>query len=95
MYDTDSVPDHIKEELEQVAHKMGQALSLIIQDTPANLVIGALNYIHAATILHLVTEDEEELKKAALNCGVGIYRNLEWMLLQKGIIKEPWTKNEE
>ena len=94
MYENKDVPDHIREELELVAKKMSIALAPIMQETPANLILGAINYVHASIILFLIEEKEEALKSAALNCGVGIYINLEWLLLHKGIITEPWTKDE-
>jgi hypothetical protein len=36
-----------------------------------------MNWIHASLILTLVTEEPEEIKKAAKNCSIGLIKNIE------------------
>jgi hypothetical protein len=77
LHNTNNVPDHIIEETEKTCQKMIKNLGPILNSTNPNIFLSAMNWIHASLILTLVTEEPEEIKKAAKNCSIGLIKNIE------------------
>jgi hypothetical protein len=80
MYNAKDVPDHLVQEVTALAVKMGIELQLLCKDIPPNLILSALNFTHAAMIKSLVSDDPEELKRAAETEAVTLLKNVEFLL---------------
>ena len=72
----ENVPDHILEEMQILAMKIGEALGPLIEESEPNIALGALNWVHASLIKRLVSDDPEEIDKAAKITAVSLMKNI-------------------
>jgi hypothetical protein len=79
MYDTKDVPDHIDEEVTALAVKIGIEISNLIKDKDTNLILSALNFVHAAMIKNIISDDPDELEKAAYIEALTLIKNIEFL----------------
>jgi len=63
-YKIEDVPDHVIEEVNSLSEKLYKALIPYIKTAHPNVALAAFNFIHAAMIKHLISDDEEEIQKA-------------------------------
>ena len=73
----DKVPDHLIEEINQLAVKMGEALFPLFNHQNPNITMAAMNYVHAALINQLITDDPVEKVKAAKLTALALMRNIQ------------------
>lgn len=90
----EELPDYLVNETRTLTEKMEQALLPLIGNADPNVVLGALNSIHATMIRHLVVDNPEELQKAAKLEALSFLKNVE--LLSQGTSSEfSWDKKKE
>lgn len=73
----ENVPDHILQEMQVLAMKMGEVLHSWIDESEPNIALGALNWVHARVLKRLVSNDPEEIDKAARLTAVSLIKNIE------------------
>jgi hypothetical protein len=78
MHDLSDVPDHVIEELRQMAMSMIENLNSITKGKNANLVLGAMNWVHAAVINNVVSP--EEVEKCGLMSAQCLLKNVEMLV---------------
>jgi hypothetical protein len=76
-YPIKNVPDHITHECFEVGRAMGKLLLETFKDKDPNMFLGGLTFAYAAIIKQLVSDDPEELKKAAILYAKGLIENIE------------------
>lgn len=81
LYRTEDVPDHILEEIDIVIKKMTLSFKDACEGHDVNIVLSALNRVHAAIIVATVTENG--LVEAAKTEAIGLMKNIEHMSGQK------------
>lgn len=75
----ENVPDHILEEMQILARKMGDVLRPLVETSEPNIALGALNWVHAGIIKRLVSDDPEEIDKAAKITAISLMKNIEML----------------
>ena len=75
LYRDNEVPDHILQEVNDLMKKMGESLAVLYADHDINIIISALNRVHAATIVAAITK--EGLADAAKTEALGLIKNIE------------------
>lgn len=81
-YKKENVPDHIIEEITQLAEKMSKALFPFLIEKDPNIAMGALSYFHAASLKYLISLDPEQCRKAAKLNALGLIENMELLIKQ-------------
>jgi len=76
-YPIDGVPDHITHECVEVGAAMGKLLLETFKDKDPNMFLGGLTFAYAAMIKYLISDDPEQLKKAAILYAKGLVKNIE------------------
>jgi len=70
------MPDHVIEEITSLSTKMAHAIYPLLDCDP-NIVLGALNYLHAAMINNLVSQSD--LEKAAVLTAESLIDNVKFL----------------
>jgi hypothetical protein len=76
-YESQDIPDHIRHEIFKLSERMIQVLKPIIDMNNPNITLAAMNYVHASLVRMLVSDDEEELIKAAKLTAISLLKNIE------------------
>lgn len=79
MYDTRDVPEHLVEEMIKLAKEMLASMQSIVERSDPNVALGALNFLHAAVLNELISDDEEEQTKGALFAAKALIGNVEML----------------
>lgn len=79
MYELDQVPDHIVHEIDDFNRQLVELIFPLIENFPPNIVLASLNFIHAGVIKNLVSDNEEELRKAASIESLALIKNIEFI----------------
>lgn len=82
-YQTDRVPDHVLEEIHTLGTKMAIAFQPLIEDKSGNIVLASLNFLLASAIKHYVSDDAEQIRKAALTYAASLVKNIEMLMDMK------------
>ena len=77
-YKMENVSDHLREEFEIVLRKMLEAIVPIVAETNSNIALSALVHAFAIFFTHLISNDPEEIKKAAATCAKNFIKNVEF-----------------
>jgi hypothetical protein len=87
----ENVPDHVLQEMQEFAAKLTIHNVPLIESVSPNVALAALNWMIPVMIKHLVTNNEEELRKAAkMSCAM-LLNNMEILIKQ---MQEEGEKNE-
>lgn len=78
-YPIDGVPDHIIQECADLGIKIGMELSETLKNHHPNIILGAINFFHAAMIKRCVSEKPEELEKATRLAAIAMIKNVEYL----------------
>ncbi len=78
----ENTPDHILEEITRSCTDLVIKMLPIIESMPPNIALNAIQWANAALIKHLVTNNPEELRKAAEWAAVELINNVEKLILQ-------------
>ena len=82
MHKIENMPDHILQEMQDFAMKLTLANQPLIESVSPNIALAGLNWMLAVMVKHLVTEDPEELRKAAkMSCSM-LLNNMEILIEQ-------------
>ena len=81
MHDTKDVPDHLIHEITSLANELGISFAAITRHKDANVVLSALNFLHAAIIKELISDNPEELQKAGEVEAITLLKNVEFLRL--------------
>lgn len=65
MHKIENVPDHVLEEMHEFSYNLTQSILPVVNSVSPNVALSGLMWVHAVMIKHLVTEDPDELRKAA------------------------------
>jgi hypothetical protein len=88
MHKVEDVPDHILQEITDLSTKMLTTITPLCEDISPNLILGAINFLHASLIKNMIADDLDQQKKAvlmtarALICNLAMINNIdvkEWM----------------
>lgn len=80
MHKIENVPDHILEEMQEFATKLVLHVMPLINEASPNVALAALNWMVPLMIKHLVTENPEELRKAAKMSCCMLLNNMETLI---------------
>ena len=79
-YPIPNVPDHLTHKCAVLAMEM----SLLILDKygkkDPNIFLGAVTFLHASVIKHVIADKREELKKCAELCAIGLLKNVDFLI---------------
>jgi len=76
IHKVENLPDHIVQEVHDLSNKLGEAVYDLCIQNPSNIVLGALNWTHAAMTNHLVVETDEAIELAARQQAAALYNNI-------------------
>ena len=79
MYDTKDVPEHLVEEMVKLAKDMCAAVQPLVECHNPNIVLGALNFLHASILTTLISDNPEEQTKGVLFSAKALMRNVEML----------------
>jgi hypothetical protein len=74
------IPDHVLEEIKDVAIEMGKLIHPILHTKHPNLCLAAFAWLHAVTIRELVSDDPEQVRKCAVLECKALLSNIEFLL---------------
>ncbi len=80
MHKLENVPDHLIEEMREFAEKLGKHNIRLVEGVSPNIALAGLNWMLAAMVKHLVTNDPEELRNAAKFCCHMMLKNMEILI---------------
>jgi hypothetical protein len=78
LYNTEDVPDHVIEELKTLIMKIMTEIAPVVESVHPNLVLSAMNHINAIMIKIYISEEPDEIKKAARNLAGGFLGNVKF-----------------
>ena len=87
-YPIENVPDHLIHECGEVGREMSELLLEKFRDKDPNIFLGGITFAYAAFIKHFISDDEEQLKKAAILYATGVIKNVEFLAKINIIPKE-------
>jgi hypothetical protein len=87
-YPIENVPDHLTHECSQIGIEMGKMLMEKFKDKSPNVFLGGMGFAYAAMIKNFISDDPEQLKKAAALYALGIIKNVELLANFKIIPEE-------
>jgi len=82
-YHTDRVPDHVQEEIHVLGTKMAIAFQPLVEDKNGNIVLAALNFLMASAVKHYVSDEPEQIRKAAFTHSLALIKNIEMLVDMK------------
>ncbi len=82
MHNIESMPDHILQEMQDFSLKLIKATLPYVEETSPNIALAGLNWMLPCMIKNLVTNDPEELRKAAKMSCVMLLKNMEILIEQ-------------
>lgn len=78
IYKTEDIPDHVIEELKAHIMNIFTAITPITEGVSSNLNISAMNHVMAMMVKIYISEDPEEIKRAARNLAYGFLGNVKF-----------------
>lgn len=80
-YSIDEVPEDLTNQCKDLAIQLAQMITPILEENKnePNIIFGAITFLHAAIIKHLVSDDPEELQKATEIAAIGLLKNIEFL----------------
>jgi hypothetical protein len=82
MHKVENVPDHVLQEMQEFATNLTMSIQPIIESVSPNIALCGLNWMCAVMLKHLITNNPEELRKAAkMSCSM-ILNNMEILIAQ-------------
>jgi hypothetical protein len=78
LHKTENVPDHVIEELKSHIMKIMQAVIPVVDGVNNNLNLSAMNHIMAMMVEMYISENPEEIKRAALTLAKGFLGNVKF-----------------
>lgn len=76
MYRTEDLPDHVVQEVEDLAVKITKAIAPATHNVSPNILLGALNWVHACVANQLVIDDDKALENASSQQARALYNNI-------------------
>lgn len=76
-YKTEDTPDFIMQEIEDLTKDMAEKLKHFIEKRSGNIVLAAMNFLMAGSIKYYVSEDPEQIRKAAQNYAIALIKNVQ------------------
>ncbi len=80
MHNVENVPDHVLQEMQEFSVKLTMATVPHIESVSPNVALAGLNWMVPCMIKHLVTNDPEELRKAAKMSCIMLLKNMETLI---------------
>lgn len=90
MYDRNDVPDHVLQEMVDLAMLLLTEWKEMCKDTHSNIALGAWNFAHAVVLVEMFTDSFAH--KGAKISALNLIKNVEMLLAKKGI---PFTPVDE
>ncbi len=81
IHNAKDIPDHLLQEVQDVAAEMGKSFEKLFQSHDLNIILSAFSFVHAALVVSIV--DEQCLEEAASTGAIGLIKNIEHMSGQK------------
>lgn len=78
-YEKKEIAEELTKKCSTLAQKMALVIMEIAKGHDPNIVLGAMNFLHAATIKELVSDDPKEQSKALQSCCIGLMQNLNFL----------------
>jgi len=82
MHKIENVPDHVIQEMQDFALKLIVEMAKHIDTVQPNIALAALNWAQSVMLKHLVTNNPEELRKAAKFSCAMLLNNMETLIEQ-------------
>lgn len=79
-YPIKDVPDHLTFECQELGKLLMITLQPTLKEKAPHIVLGALTFLHAAIIKSLVSDDPEEVKKAAQITAFALLKNIDFLI---------------
>lgn len=76
-YDLKDVDPRIIKEIENLSSEITHAISPVCAGHDSNVVLAALGWVHAVIIKQLISDDPEELEKAAICYATCLMNDIE------------------
>lgn len=73
-----NVPEHVIAELQDTIRQVVDVMAPVLVNTHPNLVLSAMNHIHAIIIDKYINDEPEEKKKGALMAAKSLLKNVEF-----------------
>lgn len=80
MHKIDNLPDHVLQEMQDFATKLTLINKPHIENVSPNIALAGLNWMTAVMVKYLVTENPDELRKAAKMSALMIINNMEILI---------------
>lgn len=80
MHKIEDVPDHLLQEIIDYSEKLVSHMAPLIDSTHPNIALNAIQWANAVFIKHLITNNPEELRKAAKWAAVELLKNVEKLI---------------
>jgi len=80
MHKIENVPDHILQEMQNFSIDLAKVVLPMVQSVPPNIALCGLNWMMAAMLEYLVSEEPEELKKAAEQSCIMLLGNVDMII---------------
>ena len=87
MYDTQNIPEHIMQEMTDLAMLLLTEWQEMSKDVHSNIAMGAWNFAHAVILVEAL--QDHFIHKGAGMAALSLIKNVEMLLTQKGIPFEP------
>lgn len=82
MHNVENVPDHLLQEMQEFAVKLSMEMIPIIDSVHPNIALAGLNWAQAGMLKHLITNNPDELRKAAKMSCIMLLKNMEILIEQ-------------
>jgi len=79
-YKIEDTPDHIIEQINNSCMKLVVHMGPLIHQMAPNIALNAMQFANAIIIKNLVSDDPEELRKAAKWCAAELLKNVEALI---------------
>ncbi len=82
MHHIEDVPDHVVHEMQEFALKLTMIVKPHIEEVSPNIAMAALNWMLPCMLKHLITNDPDELRKAAKMSCIMLLKNMDILIEQ-------------
>ncbi len=79
-YPIEGVPDHLTHECAMLACEMCKTIIDKYGHNNPNIFLGAVTFLHASVIKHVISDKRDELEKTARLCAVGLIKNVDFLI---------------
>ena len=80
LHDTENIPDHLIHEMEEFSIKLLKHNMDLINSVQSNIALAGVGWMLPCLLKHLVTENAEELRKAAKFSCCMLLNNMEILI---------------